>query len=113
MNCAIHSHGKAYLSELPPWRAATNSRLVRGRSRVRAPTTAGLLHAHFPSTLFLSRHLRVRVKVPLYVIAGTPPVYAPPPQHTSPCSFLYISLNEYRQRELHINIYHHYKNIID
>ena len=35
----------------PPWRAAGDPRLARGRSRVRAPGPAGALRALFSSTL--------------------------------------------------------------
>ena len=44
-------HGKACLSKQPPWRAAGDPRLARGRSRVRAPGPAGALRALFFSTL--------------------------------------------------------------
>ena len=47
----IYRHGKACLSKQPPWRAAGDPRLARGRSRVRAPFAAGTLHALFFSTL--------------------------------------------------------------
>ena len=47
----IYRHGKASLSEQPPWHAAGDPRLARGRSRVRAPGPAGALHALFFSTL--------------------------------------------------------------
>ena len=43
----IYRHGKACLSKQPPWRAAPDPRLARGRSRVRAPGLAGALHALF------------------------------------------------------------------
>ena len=42
-----YRHGKACLSEQPPWRAAGDPRLARGRSRVRAPGPAGALRALF------------------------------------------------------------------
>ena len=41
----IYRRGKACLSKQPPWRAAGDPRLARGRSRVRAP--AGALRALF------------------------------------------------------------------
>ena len=47
----IYRHGKACLSKQPPWRAAGDPRLARGRSRVRAPGPAGALRALFFSTL--------------------------------------------------------------
>ena len=43
----IYRHGKACLSKHPPWRAAPDPRLARGRSRVRAPGPAGALRALF------------------------------------------------------------------
>ena len=43
----IYRHGKACLSKQPPWCAAGDPGLVRGRSRVRAPGLAGALRAHF------------------------------------------------------------------
>ena len=43
----IYKHGKACLSKQPPWRAAGDPRLARGRSRVRAPGPAGALRALF------------------------------------------------------------------
>ena len=54
-----YRHGKACLSEQPPWRAAGDPRLARGRSRVRAPGPAGALRALFFSTLpsFLLREI--------------------------------------------------------
>ena len=42
-----YRHGKACLSKQPPWRAAGDPRLARGRSRVRAPGPAGALRALF------------------------------------------------------------------
>ena len=55
----IYRHGKASLSEEPPWRAAGDPRLARSRSRVRAPGPARALHALFFSTLpsFLLREI--------------------------------------------------------
>ena len=55
----IYGHGKASLSEQPPWRAAGDPRLARGRSWVRAPGLAGALRALFFSTLpsFLLREI--------------------------------------------------------
>ena len=47
----IYRHGVACLSKQPPWRAAGDPRLARGRSRVRAPGPAGALRALFFSTL--------------------------------------------------------------
>ena len=47
----IYRHGKACLSKQPPWRAAGDPRLARGRSRVRAPGPAGTLRVLFFSTL--------------------------------------------------------------
>ena len=47
----ICRHGKAYLSKQPPWRAAGDPRVARGRSRVRAPAPAGALSVLFFSTL--------------------------------------------------------------
>ena len=47
----IYRHGKVCLSKQPPWRAAPDPRLARGRSRVRAPGPAGALRALFFSTL--------------------------------------------------------------
>ena len=47
----IYRHGKACLSKQPPWRAARDPRLARGRSRVRAPGPAGVLRTLFFSTL--------------------------------------------------------------
>ena len=46
-----YRHGKACLSKQPPWRAAGDPRLARGRSRVQAPGPAGALRALFFSTL--------------------------------------------------------------
>ena len=46
-----YRHGKACLSKQPPWRAAGDPRLARGRSRVRAPGPVGTLRALFFSTL--------------------------------------------------------------
>ena len=46
-----YKHGKACLSKQPPWRAAGDPRLARGRSRVRALGPAGALRALFFSTL--------------------------------------------------------------
>ena len=49
----IYRHGKACLSKQPPWRAAGDPRLARGRSRVRAlgpagaPAPAFFLHPPF------------------------------------------------------------------
>ena len=67
----IYRHGKACLSKQPPWRAAGDPRLTRGRSRVRAPPPAGALHALFFSTLpsfLLPSHqpcksVRVKIKM--------------------------------------------------
>ena len=55
----IYRHRKACLSKQPPWRAAGDPRLARGRSRVRAPGPAGALRALFFSTLpsFLLREI--------------------------------------------------------
>ena len=55
----IYRHGKACLSKQPPWRAAPDPRLARGRYRVRAPGPAGALHTLFFSTLpsFLLREI--------------------------------------------------------
>ena len=55
----ICRHGKACLSKQPPWRAAGDPRLARGRSRVRAPGPAGALRTLFFSTLssFLLREI--------------------------------------------------------
>ena len=55
----IYRHGKASLSEQPPWRAAGDPRLARGRSRVRALGPAGAPRALFFSTLpsFLLREI--------------------------------------------------------
>ena len=47
----IYRHGKACLSKQPPWRAAGDPPLARGRSRVRAPGPAGALHTLFFSIL--------------------------------------------------------------
>ena len=47
----ICRRGKACLSKQPPWRAAGDPRLARGRSRVRAPGPAGALRVLFFSTL--------------------------------------------------------------
>ena len=54
-----YRHGKACLSKQPPWRAAGDPRLARGRSRVWAPGPAGALRALFFSTLpsFLLREI--------------------------------------------------------
>ena len=46
-----YRHGKACLSKQPPWRAAGDPRLARGRSQVRAPGSAGALRVLFFSTL--------------------------------------------------------------
>ena len=46
-----YRHGKACLSKQPPWRAAGDPRLARGRSRVRTPGPAGALSVLFFSTL--------------------------------------------------------------
>ena len=43
----VYRHGKASLSEQPPWRAGGDPRLARGRSRVRAPGPAGVLRTLF------------------------------------------------------------------
>ena len=51
-----YRHGKASLSEQPPWRAAGDPRLARGRSWVRAPGPAGTLRALF-SPPFLLREI--------------------------------------------------------
>ena len=40
-------HHQISLSKQPPWRAAGDPRLARGRSRVRAPGPAGALRALF------------------------------------------------------------------
>ena len=55
----FYRHRKACLSKQPPWRAAPDPRLARGRSRVRAPGPAGALRALFFSTLpsFLLREI--------------------------------------------------------
>ena len=55
----IYRHGKACLSKQPPWRAAGDPRLARGRSRVWAPGLTGALRALFFSTLpfFLLREI--------------------------------------------------------
>ena len=55
----IYRYGKACLSKQPPWRAAPDPRLARGRSRVRAPGPAGALRSLFFSTLpsFLLREI--------------------------------------------------------
>ena len=59
----IYSHGKAYLSKQLPWRAAGDPCLARSRSRVRAPSPAGPLHALFsPTSLPSSFRESVRVK---------------------------------------------------
>ena len=42
-----YRHGKACLSKQPPWRAAGDPPLARGRSRVRAPGPTGALRALF------------------------------------------------------------------
>ena len=47
----FYRHGKACLSKQPPWRAAPDPCLARGRSRVRAPGPAGALRVLFSSTL--------------------------------------------------------------
>ena len=54
-----YRHGKACLSKQPPWRAAGDPRLARGRSQVRAPGPVGALRALFFSTLpsFLLREI--------------------------------------------------------
>ena len=44
---SIYSHGKACLSKQPPWRAAEDPRLARGRSLVRAPALMGALRVLF------------------------------------------------------------------
>ena len=49
----IYRHGKACLSKQPPWRAAGDPRLARGRSQVRAPGPAGALRAFFLYPPFL------------------------------------------------------------
>ena len=46
-----YRHGEACLSKQPPWRAAGDPRLARGRSQVRAPGPAGALRALFFSPL--------------------------------------------------------------
>ena len=58
----IYRHGKASLSEQPPWRAAGDPRLARGRSRVRAPGPGGRAACNFFSTLpsFLLREIFFR-----------------------------------------------------
>ena len=43
----IYRHGKACLSKQPPWRAAGDPCLARGRSQVRAPCPAAVLHTLF------------------------------------------------------------------
>ena len=47
----IYRHGKACLSKQPPWRAAGDLRLARGRARVRALTPVGALRVLFFSIL--------------------------------------------------------------
>ena len=47
----IYRHGKACLSKQPPWRAAGDPRLARGRYRVWATAPAGALRMLFFSTL--------------------------------------------------------------
>ena len=49
----IYRHGKACLSKQPPWRAAGDSRLARGRSRVRAPGPPGVCGRFFLHPPFL------------------------------------------------------------
>ena len=48
-----YRHRKACLSEQPPWCAAEDPRLARGRSQVRAPGPAGALRALFSPPPFL------------------------------------------------------------
>ena len=48
-----YRHGKACLSKQPPWHAAGDPRLARGRSRVLAPGPAGALRAFFLHPPFL------------------------------------------------------------
>ena len=59
-------HGKACLSKQPPWRAAKDPRLARGRSRVRAPGPRGrATRAFFPPSLpssFGKESVRVKEK---------------------------------------------------
>ena len=43
----IYRHGKACLFKQPPWRAAGDPDLARGRSRVQAPGPAGALRTLF------------------------------------------------------------------
>ena len=62
----IYRHGKACLSKQPPWRAAGDPRLARGRSRVRAPGPAGALRALFFSTL------------PSFLLPSIETLYVPP-----------------------------------
>ena len=52
-----YRHGKACLSEQPPWRAAGDPPLACCRSRVRAPAPAGLLRTLFFSPPSLSSPL--------------------------------------------------------
>ena len=49
----IYRHGKACLSEQPPWRAAGDPRLACGRSRVRAPGPASAARTFFLHPPFL------------------------------------------------------------
>ena len=46
-----YRHGKACLSKQPPWCAAGDPRLARGRSRVRPPGQAGAFFSTLPSFL--------------------------------------------------------------
>ena len=63
----IYKHGKAYLSEQPPWRAAGDPRLARSMSRVRAPGPTDALRALFFST-FPSFLLRTFPTKPVKVL---------------------------------------------
>ena len=49
----IYRHGKACLSKQPPWRAAGDPRLARGRSRVRAPGSSPGSGGHAAHAFFL------------------------------------------------------------
>ena len=67
----IYRHRKACLSKQPPWRAAGDPRLARGRSRVRGPGPAGALFSppSLPSSFLHLPHQpskSVRVKAQMF-----------------------------------------------
>ena len=64
----IYRHGKACLSKQPPWRAAGDPLLARGRSLVRAPGPAVALSAFFLHSPFLPPFFRTFPTKPAKVL---------------------------------------------